>query len=195
MHAIKLASIVCPTSVFGAWSLLLASFASGQICMAKLTSKHRTNKMCLPNIKCLKNLMVTKRASKDRLLKLSHVGKQCFSQFRQALSLDICSENVGLEILGVRFCYETDTLSVVDSGFQRGSFLWFPKPGFQSCLFGQICLKMSIFVGFCLLFSFKGVGKPGPLSLYLPLFNLQPNPSYRQSQTWIRAQLFNLFFF
>ena len=31
---VKLASIVCPTSVFRAWSLLLASFASNQLCMA-----------------------------------------------------------------------------------------------------------------------------------------------------------------
>ena len=35
----KLASIVCPTSVFGAWSFLFASFAGSQIYMAKLASK------------------------------------------------------------------------------------------------------------------------------------------------------------
>ena len=35
--------------------------------------------MCLPNMKCLKNLVVAKRASKDMLLKLSMSGKQCWS--------------------------------------------------------------------------------------------------------------------
>ena len=75
-----LANIVCPTSVFGVWSLLFASLASSQICTAKLASKHRTSniclptsKMCLTNMKYLKNLVLTKRASKDKLLKLSHV--------------------------------------------------------------------------------------------------------------------------
>ena len=86
----KLASIVCLTSVFGSWSLLFAS------CMAKLAIKHKTSniclptskkvfdlnqkhfclptcKMCLPNMKCLKNLVVAKRESNERLLKLSHV--------------------------------------------------------------------------------------------------------------------------
>ena len=38
----KLASIVCPTLAFGAWSLLLASFAGSQIYMTKLASKQRT---------------------------------------------------------------------------------------------------------------------------------------------------------
>ena len=100
----KLASNVCPTSVFGAWSLLRASFASCQICMTKLARKHRTSniclltsknvfdpnqkhfcfptcKMCFPNMKCLKNLMVAKQASKDRLLKLSHVRQTVLVSF------------------------------------------------------------------------------------------------------------------
>ena len=91
----KQASIVCPTSVFGAWSLLFASFAGSQICMAKLASKHRTSniclptcKMCLPNMKCLTNLVVAKRASKDRLLKLSHVRQTMLVSFARPLKLD-----------------------------------------------------------------------------------------------------------
>ena len=100
----KLASIVCPTSVCEAWSLLLASFASNQLCMAKLASKHRTSniclptsknvfdlnqkhfclptcKMCLPNMKCLKKLVAAKRASKDRKLKVSHVRQTMLVSF------------------------------------------------------------------------------------------------------------------
>ena len=57
--------------------------------MAKLANKHRTSniclptcKMCFPNMKCLKKLVVEKRASKDRKLKVSHVRQTC--QFRQA---------------------------------------------------------------------------------------------------------------
>ena len=58
--------------------------------MAKLASIHRrtnicllTCKTCLTNIKCLKNLVVVKQGSKDRLLKLSRANN--VSQFRQAL--------------------------------------------------------------------------------------------------------------
>ena len=83
---------------------LFASFASSQICMAKLASKQRTGsvclstsknvfdlnqkhfcsptcKMCLPNMKCLTNLVVAKRTSKDRLLKLSHVRQRMLVSF------------------------------------------------------------------------------------------------------------------
>ena len=88
----KLASIFCPPSVFGAWSLLLASFASNQLCMAKLASKHRTSntclptcKMCFPNMKCLKKLEVAKRASKDRKLKASHVKQTMLVSFARRL--------------------------------------------------------------------------------------------------------------
>ena len=89
----KLASIVCPTSVFGAWSLLLASFAGNQLCVAKLASKHRTSniclptcKMCLPNMKCLKKLVVAKRASMQGQ-EVESVSCQAnnVGQFRQAL--------------------------------------------------------------------------------------------------------------
>ena len=65
---------------------LFASFDGSQICMVKLASMHRTTNICLnqkhlladvqnvlAEMKCLKNLVVAKRASKDRLLKLSHV--------------------------------------------------------------------------------------------------------------------------
>ena len=102
------ASIVCPTSVFGASPLLLASFASNQLCMAKLASKHRTSniclptsknlfdlnqkhfclpkcKLCLPNMKCLKKMVVAKRASKDRKLWLSHVRQTMLVSFARPL--------------------------------------------------------------------------------------------------------------
>ena len=62
----KLASIVCPTSVFGAWSLLLASFTSNQLCMAKLASKHRTSNICLPTSKNVFDL-------NQKLFLLAHV--------------------------------------------------------------------------------------------------------------------------
>ena len=106
----KLDSIVRPTSIFGAWSHLFASFASSQIYMAKLASKHRTSNICLPtsknvfdlnqkhlclptckmclrNMKCLKNLVGAKRARKDRLLKPA-ISCQANSvgQFRRALT-------------------------------------------------------------------------------------------------------------
>ena len=49
--------------------------------------------MCLPNMKCLKNLLVAKRASKDRLLKrqANSVG-----QFRQAFKylINTCCSKV-----------------------------------------------------------------------------------------------------
>ena len=32
-----------------------------------------SDEMCLPNMKCLRNLVVVKQASKDKLFKLSHV--------------------------------------------------------------------------------------------------------------------------
>ena len=79
----KLSSIVCPTSVFGAWSLLLASFAGSQICMAKLANKHRTSNICLPNMNCLKNLVVAKRASKDGIL--NHVRQTMLVSFARSL--------------------------------------------------------------------------------------------------------------
>ena len=57
-------------------------------------SKHRTSniclptcKMCLPNMKCLKNLVVAKRACKDMLLKLSHVRQAVLVSFARPLQL------------------------------------------------------------------------------------------------------------
>ena len=47
----KLASIVCPTSVFGSWSFLFASFAGSQCYMAKLACKQRTSNICLSTSK------------------------------------------------------------------------------------------------------------------------------------------------
>ena len=41
--------------------------------------------MCLPNIKCLKNLVVAKRASKDMLSKLSHVRQTMLVSFARPL--------------------------------------------------------------------------------------------------------------
>ena len=87
---------------------MFASFASSQICMAKLASKHRTSniclptsknvfdlnqkhfclpscKMCLPSMKCLKNLVVAKRASKDMLFKLFHVRQALLVSFARPL--------------------------------------------------------------------------------------------------------------
>ena len=63
-----------------------------QICMTKLASKHRTSDICLPtskmcllNVKCLKNLVVAKRARKDRLLKPSHVRQTMLVSFTRPL--------------------------------------------------------------------------------------------------------------
>ena len=47
----QLASIVCPTSVFGGWSLLFARFTGSQFYMAKLECKQRTSNTCLPTSK------------------------------------------------------------------------------------------------------------------------------------------------
>ena len=47
----KLASTVCQKSLFGAWSLLFASFTNNQICMAKLASMHRRTNISLPTSK------------------------------------------------------------------------------------------------------------------------------------------------
>ena len=65
--------------------------------MAKLASKHRTSniclptcKMCLPNMKCLKKLVVAKRASKERKLKVSHVRQTMLVSF--AMPLQIVNE-------------------------------------------------------------------------------------------------------
>ena len=59
--------------------------------MAKLASKHRTSniclptcKMCLPDMKCLKNLVVAKRGSKDMPLK-AHVKQTMLVSFARPL--------------------------------------------------------------------------------------------------------------
>ena len=70
------------------WSLVtfVCQFRHNQIYLAKLASKHRpsniclpTCNMCLPNMKCLENLVVAKRAIKDRLWNYLMSGKQCWS--------------------------------------------------------------------------------------------------------------------
>ena len=76
------------------WSLVtfVCQFRHSQIYMAKLAGMHRTSniclptcKMCLPNMKCLKNFVVAKRASKDRLLELSHVRQTMLVRFARPL--------------------------------------------------------------------------------------------------------------
>ena len=86
----KLASIVCPTSVFGGWSFWLACFAGSQCYIAKLTCKQRTSNICLSTSKnafdsVLADIQNAEQemfenfgggetsASKDRLFKLCHV--------------------------------------------------------------------------------------------------------------------------
>ena len=86
----QLASIVCPTSVFGGWSLLFASFTGSQFYMAKLACKQRRSNICLPtsknvfdsvlvNVQNAEQEMFEKfgggktSASKDMLFTLSHV--------------------------------------------------------------------------------------------------------------------------
>ena len=84
----KLASIVCPTSVFGALSLCLpvspVTNSYGEAGKQAQNKQHfclPTCKMCLPNMKCLKKLVVAKRASKDRELKVSRVRQTMLVSF------------------------------------------------------------------------------------------------------------------
>ena len=91
----KLASIICPTSVFGGWSFWFANFASSQCYMAKLACKQRNSNICLSTSKNVFDSVLADiqnpeqemfekfsggetSASKDRLFKLCHVRQTMF---------------------------------------------------------------------------------------------------------------------
>ena len=68
----QLASIVCPTSVYGGWSLLFASFTSSQLYIAKLARKQRTSNICL---------LTSKNVFDSVLVNIQNAEQEMFEKF------------------------------------------------------------------------------------------------------------------